>query len=844
MPPPTVRVRLLLALGLMFGLMLGVSLIAFRVLTRSEDWMNHLHQETLSEVSEALEISRHSAELATSAPFLASLFLPFQLEKEAQTVLDTLSGLEALTAGHAALDLPLQRLRLAIDDLTTALGPQAGRAEAIAAIDRDMARLDRRLRRLAADRSAPLARRQGWQALQQLTASAIGAARADALIELGEFGRDFTTARAGLAQTLPEALRPTLDEIDTALIRGAPLFVLKHQQLASALDAENALFRIRQETSRITAYAADNVAQAQARLSLARAQTSADMGIAMQAFGALTLASLLIAVLSALYVSRYVARNLRRIADAMRRLASGDHRARVPSARLASDEIGQLFAAFEVFRENARKLDRRTGEIRRQNALFSRVFRNIKDGVAITSASGRIEAENANLRALLRLPPRSEDPGAASGMAELIRRSAFARQSPAQDRGGFEEYRDGSDHVLELRHSPLPDGGTVWLLSETTERKRVEHRLEEIRRVETLGKVTGEVAHDFGNILSSISGNLHLLAHATGPEAERLRLRIGSAVDLGVSLTERLLAFARKQHLHPQITDLGQLAEGMADLLEIALPEGVTLTFDLPQPPVRARVDPGQLESALLNLCVNAGQAITGKGTIRIAAAPTAEGGALLSVRDDGCGMSPEVLRHATEPFFTQRSDGSGTGLGLSMVDGFVHQSGGSLRITSTPGQGTCVTLLFPPVRAADPLPAAPSMTARLALVVDDDATARDQARTHLRALGYRVETAPSFAAGSARLATGPAPDLLLSDLHLDDGAMGWALLAQAARQHPGCGLIAMSTRAIPAPPEETGPLPALARLTKPLDPEALRQAIALAAPGQLSGQLSGAASG
>lgn len=125
--------------------------------------------------------------------------------------------------------------------------------------------------------------------------------------------------------------------------------------------------------------------------------------------------------------------------------------------------------------------------------------------------------------------------------------------------------------MLELRHSPLPDGGAVWLLSETTERKRIDERLEEIRRVETLGKVTGEVAHDFGNILSSISGNMHLLSTATEENASRVRERIGAALDLGVSLTERLLAFARKQHLEPQVTDVAQLIEGMADLLEIAL---------------------------------------------------------------------------------------------------------------------------------------------------------------------------------------------------------------------------------------------------------------------------------
>ncbi len=826
-PRLSVRFRLSAAIAVLFGLILLVSLIGIRVLNRTEFWMNVLHQDTLAEVSDALDLSRISADLASSAPFLYALFPPFQLEQEAQNVLKNLENIEKYARDDPELALPLARLRLAIDDLTTALVPQTARKAALTAIDRDLVRLNQRIRRLARDATRPLAEREVWAGLQQMATSALGAGRASALIELGDFNRRYTKDRGYIAPRLRAPHQVTFDEIQDVIQRNDSLFALKHREIAARLDAENALFRIRQETSRITRFAEGKVAQAEARLSQARAETSDNLGIAKNTFLALTLMSLLVAVTSSLYVSRYVARNLHRIADAMRRLAAGNHSAALPRGPSSEDEIGQLFAAFRVFRENARKLDRRTNQIRHQNALFSRVFRNITDGVAIASATGWIEAENDNLRQLLRLAQAAPD--AQDRMQDLIAQSSFVRQASAGERGGFEEYVDPTGNVLEMRHSPLPDGGVVWLLSETTERKKVEERLEEIRRIETLGKVSGEIAHDFGNILSSISGNLHLLEGADSQQARHFRTRIRSAVDLGVSLTERLLAFARKQHLEPQVTDIGLLIDGMVDLLEIALPSTVTIQLELSNSPVLARIDPGQLESAVLNLCVNAGQAISGAGTISLRVDENTDGGARLTMRDSGSGMPPEVLRRATEPFFTHRDGGNGTGLGLSMVDGFVHQSGGELTLTSRtspPEQGTTVTLCFPPLidetPRADPLP-----TQRSALVVDDDQAYLASTATTLERLGYQVLRATSFAEGTAQLRQQDQLDLIISDLNLDSGASGWEVLQLGHQLFPDCQLALMSTRETSRTPKALATAPHLTRLTKPVSDSRMRDLVA-----------------
>ncbi|MDE4175760.1 ATP-binding protein [Phaeobacter sp. PT47_59] len=818
----TVRFRLWAAIAILFGLILLVSLIGLFVLNRTELWMNVLHKDTLAEVSDALDLSRESADLATSAPFLYALFPPFQLQQEKQKVLENLGRIEALSVGDQKLDLPVARLRFAIDDLTSALAPQASRQADLDAIDRDMVRLDGRLRRLAGDTRLPLAEREVWSGLQQLTASAIGAVRANALIELGEFSRRYSGQREALSPQLLPLHAQTLAEIDQASMRSESLFVLKHRDLAARLDAENALFRIRQEARRISAFAESKVAEAEARLSQARAATSDNLQFARKAFLALTAASLLVAITSSLYVSRYVARNLHLIAAAMRRLAQGNHRTGLPQGPSSQDEIGQLYAAFHVFRESARKLERRTRQIGHQNALFSRVFRNIKDGVAITSASGRIKAENDNLRQLLRLPPAKGDDRAQ--VQDLIAQSRFSRRTSAVERGGFEDYADPVGNTLELRRSFLPNGEQVWLLSETTERKKVEERLEEIRRVEALGKVSGEIAHDFGNILSSISGNLHLLEAAEPEAAQHFRTRIGSAVDLGVSLTERLLAFARKQHLEPQVTDIGQLVEGMADLLEIAVPSTVEMVFEVPQDPVLAKVDPGQLESAVLNLCVNAGQAIGGVGKIHVRVSGGEE--AKLVIRDNGPGMPPEVLRHATEPFYSNRDDGNGTGLGLSMVDGFVHQSGGLLSLqsqTEPPHQGTTVTLSFPALADEAGQPGDMPQPGH-ALVVDDDRAYLASAAEGLERLGYAVVRAATYEDGIAQLRRQPRFDLVLSDLNLDNGASGWDILRLGHALFPECRLVLMSTRETSRIPKAFAEAPPPVILKKPFTEVVMRK--------------------
>ncbi|MEP1944534.1 MAG: ATP-binding protein [Sulfitobacter sp.] len=783
------------------------------MLRNAEEWLDTIHRDTLSEVSQALDLSRNAADLATAAPFLLTVQVPYQRQADADAILQTLQRLETLSEDTNDLVLPLARIRVAVANLLRVSSPQSMLQVEIARIDTDLARLQDRFHRRANLTDATVEDRLAWAALSRLASEARSVSRAKEILEVGEINRRFNRSRAALLDTL--VAQRGLQEIE-ATLKGPSqdLFRLKYQSLTAALDAENALFRIRQLSSDISTYATLRVEAAQDRLGVARMQTANDLKLAQTGVSLLALFSACVAVISSLFVSRYVTRNLRRIADGMHQLASGDHAVTLPNKNKSDDEIGQLFHAFGVFRSNARKLDRRTAQLTRQNTLFSSVFSGISDGVAILTPQGFIEAQNDNVRALLNITNDTDTP--TQTIQDLFALSAFRQQNSADDRGGYDEYTNVLGDVIEVRSSQLPDGRSVWLLSEATERKRIEDRLEEIRRVEALGKVTGEVAHDFGNILSTISGNLHLLETTNATATPNRLERIRTAVDLGVSLTERLVAFARKQHLEPEIVDLGLLVEGMQDFLDIALPHKVELHLDLGDKPLHVTLDPGQLESALLNVCMNAAQSIPDAGHIWINLAEQ-DTRAVLSIQDDGAGMAEEIRRHAFEPFFTARPTGEGTGLGLSMVYGFVTQSGGTIDIQSTVGTGTTILIRFPITEKSD-VDLSVMPFAGTAIVVDDTPDTAAALKIILVALGYDTLVATSFSQAQKTIEKTPNVDLLVSDLNLDHGHSGVQLINLVLERNPMSCAILVSSRLPAQAPVSPKHRSRFAMLSKPVE--------------------------
>ena len=335
-------------------------------------------------------------------------------------------------------------------------------------------------------------------------------------------------------------------------------------------------------------------------------------------------------------------------------------------------------------------------------------------------------------------------------------------------------------------------------------RTEAEVQLRQSQKLEAVGQLTGGVAHDFNNLLTVILGNAELLADhlADRDDLRRLAEMTATAAERGSELTSRLLAFSRKQPLQPRVLDVGaQIGDNLEALLHRTLPESITLRIERAADLWTAEIDPGQLEAALLNIVLNARDAMPDGGEISIAirnadldrhaiwADADLSGGKFvtITVSDTGLGMPSDVLERVFEPFFTTKDIGRGSGLGLSMVYGFVRQSGGHVRIRSEPGKGTWVTLFFPRVdgsgetlaRRAPPPPVTGGN--ETILVVEDDDLVRRQVRATLLELGYRVLEAESGPQALGLVEDRPEIDLLFTDMIMPGGMNGSAL-AEAAR--------------------------------------------------------------
>jgi PAS domain S-box-containing protein len=340
--------------------------------------------------------------------------------------------------------------------------------------------------------------------------------------------------------------------------------------------------------------------------------------------------------------------------------------------------------------------------------------------------------------------------------------------------------------------------GGIGFLRETTERRRIEDALRQSQKMEAVGQLTGGIAHDFNNMLTVIAGNLELLEGKLGDEPRLLRLVTSAALaaSRAEKLTQQLLTFSRRQQLRSQPIDFNQIVIGMDDLLHRTVGEHIEIRKQLAAELWPALADPNQIETALLNLILNARDAMPGGGHITIETGNTevvaghrefSPGAyAVLSVTDTGQGMSDEVLAHVFEPFFTTKEVGKGTGLGLSQVYGFVKQSAGHVKVDSRVGGGTTVRLYLPRAEGAvgaaegTPMREQQYRGSECVLVVEDDHGVRDFAVSVLRELGYQVLEAANGDTALDVLGGAPEVDLLFTDVVMP-GVLSGADLAKAA---------------------------------------------------------------
>ncbi|MDG4549408.1 MAG: PAS-domain containing protein [Candidatus Contendobacter sp.] len=391
--------------------------------------------------------------------------------------------------------------------------------------------------------------------------------------------------------------------------------------------------------------------------------------------------------------------------------------------------------------------------------------------------------------------------------------------------------------------------GCFVLDEDLTEYRQTQMALNQAQKLKAVGQLTGGVAHDFNNLLTIILGNLAMLEEGLrdNPDLYRSGHAAMNAARRGADLTRRLLAFSRQQTLQPRLLAPGQQLQEIAELLQRTLGASIALETVVDPAVWNIRVDPGQLTNAVLNLAINARDAMPGGGRLRIEAGnvtldtvqavhyPDVVPGdyVRLTVSDTGCGMTPEVVERAFEPFFTTKDLGVGTGLGLSMVYGFVKQSGGHVRIRSQVGVGTAMELYLPRHAPRDRETVAAAETAldesrlrgrETVLLVEDDPDIRYFMTRTLTGFGYGVREAANGRDALVLLAKMGSLDLLLSDMTMPGGVSGYDLVLEARRQRPKLRVLLMSGFT-----DGSGQLPAdCALLEKPFQKLDLARAVRL----------------
>ncbi len=517
--------------------------------------------------------------------------------------------------------------------------------------------------------------------------------------------------------------------------------------------------------------------------------------------------------------------------------------------------IGLAAAVYD--RASAERAEREADALRRSEERFRLLVEGVADhAIFMLEPDGRVGNWNLGARRLMGYGDdivgtsytifHTEEDCAAGLPPHALLKAERDGKSATE---GWRVRKDGSHFwaevtIVAVRNESGAIIGFAKIVRDVSERKRAQEALERTRealvmsqKMETIGQLTGGIAHDFNNLLAAVLGSLELLKKRLNMDDPKIQRLVDNAMQgalRGASLTQRMLAFARKQDLKPVVVDVPELVRGMTSLLKFEAGIRIETRFPMDLPKVKA--DANQLELAILNLAVNARDAMPNGGVITIAAREDhdennspAKRHVTLSVADTGCGMDEETLKHAQEPFFTTKGVGKGTGLGLSMVNGLAEQSGGRLVLKSRVGEGTTAEILLPvaeeaaaPTLRGEPIVSIPRTSRRLSvLVVDDDLLVLENTAAMVEDLGHAVVEARSGEEALALLRRTRTVDLAIMDYAMP-GMTGLQLADAVAAERPGTVLL-LSTGYAELPSGERSSLP---RISKPFDQAALAKAI------------------
>jgi len=797
----SVRTRLLLSFGVLFLSSAVLAVVGWIGMRNTAQALENFRSQVLPEVSLSLELSQRTAAIAAIAPYVAESTLPFQLQAEARAMRSRVAEVERLAASLPAAS------RLA-SGLTPVLAEvRANVEELIEVTRRDL-----------------FLQEDGREFLYELDSLRAALPPGAAGVRLRSILRDIESATQAADAATLQRLKAGIGEQAERLFQEESTPAQMAAFIRGKVAGETNIYTVREEHFKLAERKAFLVIQARAQAerlgervesyvrdlrsnvdaeasAVDRALHSGVVGIVL-----ITLACAAAAVLGIRFVNRTV-NSLAGTTRVMSRLASGDVEQSTPDIH-RRDELGDLARAFEVFRENAREIRRISGDLREQSDLLQTVIQSMKDGLSVFDPQGRLLTWNRQYPALLELPEGVLRPGMdlesiqallPSRVSDGGKGSALLHQlnDQRQHEGYRLELAFPGGRIIEFRSNPMPGGGFVTLYSDLTERRGVESQLRQAQKMEVLGQLTSGVAHDFNNLLAAIIGNLYLLeiSETMTPQDRQIAVRVSKVAERGATLTARLLAFARRQNLSPRSVEVDGLIEDLADLIEYSIGKNIVLELSLNAKPERVWVDKAQLENALLNLVINARDAMPEGGRLRLETRIDAEGRTVsISVADTGAGMDETTRERIFEPFFTTK--GLGSGLGLSIVYGFVKQSGGDITLSSELGAGTTFELRLPiaaeqPAEAVESAPPMDRVPPQCVLLVEDDADVRQAVADLLRAMGHQVSWARSAEEALAALTEGTS--LVLSDVDLGGAINGAQLAVEVAARLPEVPCILMS---------------------------------------------------
>ncbi|MCK1420832.1 CHASE3 domain-containing protein [Bradyrhizobium sp. 180] len=651
--------------------------------------------------------------------------------------------------------------------------------------------------------------------LRVLLRRAEGAARGYELYRSAGFSDEFQAVRARIAPALAELKRDVRDHPDqVALLEGTEPLALRRIEIAAAamrLRTENDQAGIAALNGKAEGRGLmdtvmrnlDHLSAEEERLLTARSQDSRRTGIVL--LGIDVAGAVLILLLVAL-----VMRESRRTTVALQSTLTETTAAKEALEAAVAERTEHLVAAHD--------------ELRLSVNVLQSTFRSMAEAVLVIDAEGTVLLSNPaaermllhragmNLRNLRALSDVFHGDGVTPLKADELPSTRVLRGEQ------FEElemivrpHSDNSPRHLMISGRPMRDGqgnisGAVLVYHDATTSRETERQLYQSQKLDAIGKLTGGVAHDFNNMLTVISGNTETLVASLKdqPELQRTARLIDDAAERCADLIQHLLAFARRQPLQPRNVEISAAVADIAKLLRPTLGEQIQIETVLEQGPMTAHIDPSRLTNAVLNMAINARDAMPNGGKLLFEAHrveldeayaqnnPDVRPGpyVMLAVSDTGTGMPAEVQQKAFEPFFTTKEVGKGSGLGLSMVYGFVKQSGGHIKIYSEEGYGTTIKLYLPPgegtVDVATPVAPQAQGGAETIFVVEDDTLVRNFVTAQLQSLGYKTVAAPDSRAALQLIEAGQPFDLLFTDVVIPGGMSGRELAEEVAKRRPG----------------------------------------------------------